>query len=321
VSVSAAVYHHREPRPRLWAVLALLAALSMLLLDAPPPAAGADEPTEIVRKIGRVTIRVDTSQAFPGGVLVVRLQSRSRLGTAFALLDGRRAPFSLHRGVPRALVPVPLLATPGPATLGIEIGTRFGRRQRIPLDLAIAERSYPTRIVALSDEQRALLALPTVTRDGRQFLALVRTESKSELGSLYPPLTGSAGTGFGEIRNHPGAPAVEGLLDAIAGEHHRGLDYTIPPGAAVRSPAAATVLFAGPLALTGETLILDHGQGVVSALLHLARLDVRGGDQVPARAVVGLSGQSGIAPEPMLQWRVYLHGVAVDPAVMQQVLG
>jgi murein DD-endopeptidase MepM/ murein hydrolase activator NlpD len=49
-------------------------------------------------------------------------------------------------------------------------------------------------------------------------------------------------------------------------------------------------------------------------------VDVRTGDPVPAAAVVGLSGDTGIAPEPMLQWRVYLHGVAVDPTVLGPLL-
>jgi hypothetical protein len=41
---------------------------------------------------------------------------------------------------------------------------------------------------------------------------------------------------------------------------------------------------------------------------------------VAAAAIVGLSGDTGLAPEPMLQWRVYLHGVAVDPTVLGPLL-
>ena len=41
---------------------------------------------------------------------------------------------------------------------------------------------------------------------------------------------------------------------------------------------------------------------------------------MPAGAFVGLSGDTGLAPEPMLQWRVYLHGVAVDPTVLGPLL-
>jgi murein DD-endopeptidase MepM/ murein hydrolase activator NlpD len=66
--------------------------------------------------------------------------------------------------------------------------------------------------------------------------------------------------------------------------------------------------------------VIDHGQGVVSVLLHLARIDVRPGDALTAAAVVGSSGDTGLAPEPMLQWRVYLHGVAVDPNALAALL-
>jgi murein DD-endopeptidase MepM/ murein hydrolase activator NlpD len=80
------------------------------------------------------------------------------------------------------------------------------------------------------------------------------------------------------------------------------------------------VLLAGPLALTGGTVVIDHGQGVVSVLHHLSRIDVRLGDTVTAGAPVGLAGDTGLALEPMLQWRLYLHGVAVDPSALAALL-
>jgi murein DD-endopeptidase MepM/ murein hydrolase activator NlpD len=67
--------------------------------------------------------------------------------------------------------------------------------------------------------------------------------------------------------------------------------------------------------------VIDHGQGVLSVLQHLSRVDARAGDVVEPGGIVGLSGQTGLAPEPMLQWRVYLHGVAVDPTVLGALLG
>jgi murein DD-endopeptidase MepM/ murein hydrolase activator NlpD len=114
---------------------------------------------------------------------------------------------------------------------------------------------------------------------------------------------------------------VESRFDALQGERHRGIDYPIASETPVRAPAAGNVLFAGPLTLAGGTVVIDHGQGVVSVLHHLSSVAVREGDSVAAAAVVGLSGQSGLAPEPLLQWRVYLHGVAVDPLVLGPLLG
>ncbi len=77
---------------------------------------------------------------------------------------------------------------------------------------------------------------------------------------------------------------------------------------------------AEPLLLTGLTLVLDHGQGLVSLLCHLDRLDVRVGDRVEPGAPVGLSGATGLAPFPHLHWATYLHGIAVDPEAAQSVL-
>lgn len=275
---------------------------------------------EIVKRVGVVTFRVDPSQAFPGGVVAVRLASRGRLGAAYAILDGRRVPFHLAAGVPRALAPVSLTAVPGPSTLGVELVVRRGR-QRVPIPVTIAPRTYPPRTVVIPEEKRALLRGPSVTRDGRQLLALLRTVSTGDPGRLAPPITIVPGLGFGSEQAWIGGSPVESMTDAIHGEQHRGADYEVPVGTVVMAPGAGTVLFAGPLALSGETLVIDHGQGVVSALFHLSRIAVRTGDRVDPRAPVGLSGDSGITPTPMLHWRTYVHGVAVDPSALQAVLG
>ena len=289
-----------------------------LTLLASLAAAGA-RAQQVVRRVGRITIRVDVSLAFPGGVVVVRLHSKGRLGTAWALLDGRRAPFHLERGVPRALVPVAAGAEPGPATIGIGIAARDGQ-QRIAIPITLTSREYRSRYVYLSEPQRALASRDEALRDGRRLLALLRTDSRMPApGVLIPPVA-SVGSGFGEPRSYTGLAEVESRFDGLSGERHRGIDYPVSSETPVRAPAAGSVLFAGQLTLAGGTVVIDHGQGVVSVLHHLSSVAVREGEAVAAAAVVGLSGQSGLAPEPMLQWRVYLHGIAVDPLVLGPLL-
>ena len=299
-------------------VLRFCPAIAALVLVT---GAGATETAaeEIVRRVGSVSFRVDVSQAFPGGVVVVRLASRGRLGAAWALLDGRRAAFYSDRGGPRALVPVAASSEAGPATLGVEIAARGGE-QRVSIPITIASRDYRPRYVFLSEDERARLRRPEAAHDGRRLLAVLRTESPKPAPGLLLPPVGATGSGFGELRTYTGATDVEGRIDALQGERHRGLDYAVPVGTPVRAPSAGTVLFAGPLALSGETVVIDHGQGVLSVLQHLSRVDARTGDPVPTAAIVGLSGDTGLAPEPMLQWRVYLHGVAVDPTVLGPLL-
>jgi murein DD-endopeptidase MepM/ murein hydrolase activator NlpD len=294
--------------PRILAVL----ALSSCFLS---PAAAQD----VVRRVGNVTLVADQSQAFPGGVVVVRLNSKYAVGAAYAILDGHRAPFYVAGGL-RAIVPIPLTAVAGPDTLGVEIMARRGR-QRIALPVTISPRLYPPRTVVIPEAKRPLLKESTVVRDGRQLLALLRTENPEVPGALRPPVTVAPGLGFGGVQTWEGGSPVEMMLDSTFGEGHRGRDYEVPLGTAVMAPADGTVLYAGPFALAGQTVVIDHGQGVVSALFHMQRIDVHLGDRVRGRDVIGESGDSGIAPGPQVHWRTYVHGVAVDPDVLGLVLG
>jgi hypothetical protein len=274
---------------------------------------------DVVRRVGNVTFRVDVAHAFPGGVVVVKLQSRGRLGAAWALLDGRRAPFYSERGGPRALVPVASATEPGPATLGVVVSARGGE-QRIAIPVTIAAREYQPRYVFVADSLRALTAGDETLRDARRLLGHLRTESTSPAPAPFVPPVAGVGAGFGEPRTYTGIADVENRIDALWGERHRGLDYSVSAGTPVRAPGAGTVLFAGSLRLAGGTVVIDHGQGVVSVLHHLASTSVREGEALAAGAVVGASGQTGFTPEPTLQWRVYLHAVAVDPLVLGAVL-
>jgi Peptidase family M23 len=292
----------------------LLLTLALSLLASPAA------PQEVSRFIGSVRFSVDTRQGFPGGFLIARLQSRGPLGAAFAILDGRRAPFyPTPRGL-RALLPVPLSSVAGPTIVGFELASRRGR-QRIPLDVSLTARTYPPRSVMIPASKRGLLVQANVTRDGRELLSIVRTESPTPAPSpLKPPVTVAPGVGFGGVQTWLGGSPVESLMDATYGDERRGLDYEVPLGTVVMAPAGGTVLFAGPMVLGGQTVVIDHGQGVVSMLGHLLRIDVRAGDAVESRAIVGLSGDSGLAITPEVQWRAYIHGIAVDPKLLDQSL-
>ena len=290
----------------------VLALFAIVALAAPAFA------EEVTRRVGRLTVAIDESQSYPGGLVTVRLRSAPRYGVVNAILEGRRCPFlSSHRGV-RALVPVPVDATSGPTTLGIEV--RAGNsRQRFALPITVAERSYPARSVLLPEVKKAMLTSPSGVRDGRLVQLYLRTVSKKQewSGPFHAPVPAPAEPSFGCPQTYDAPAPVEAKTDSIWGEYHRGLDYLVPAGTPVSSPAAGTVLFAGPLLLTGETVVLDHGQGVVSVFYHLASTPVREGDWVEAGAPLGLTGETGIAAVPHLHWGVYVHGVAVDPHITE----
>lgn len=292
----------------------LAAAAAAFALLAPAVAAAE------THRFRGLTVEVDAASAFPGGIVAVRLVSRRPIrGTVYGILDGRRCPAFPAPGGLRALVPIPVTHRTGQVTLGVEIRSARGR-QRFAIPVAVAARAYPPRDAVLSDDKRALAGAADSVRDGRRLQLLLRTVSdRQEWRAFRPPVDVAVAAGFGAPGPYAGLPGLEAKADAIHGEYHRGLDYEVAPGTAVRAPAAGAVLFAGDLALTGRTVVIDHGQGLLSVLAHLGDTAVREGERIEAEQAVGASGSSGIAAVPHVHWAVYLHGVAIDPRVTEKL--
>jgi murein DD-endopeptidase MepM/ murein hydrolase activator NlpD len=240
------------------------------------------------------------------------------IGPASFAIEGRRAAVYSGASGLRALVPVPLTALPGPSILGLEIRGRRGRR-RIPIEVTIGARPSLARTHLIPEAKRALLEAPERVRDSRLVLEALRTESKDARarGRLRPPVANEVDFGFGGREIYEGASFVPLLMDGLYGDFHRGLDYAVPIGTPVRAPAAAVVLLAQALTMTGQTVVLDHGRGLVSAFFHLSRIDVKPGDAIDVSHIVGGAGDSGLATTPHLHWGMYLHGVAIDPRALE----
>ena len=82
---------------------------------------------------------------------------------------------------------------------------------------------------------------------------------------------------------------------------------------AVEAANSGTVAFAGDLGIYGNTVMLDHGIGLFTLYSHLSSIDVRQGEAVERRQVLGKTGETGLAAGDHLHYGVYLHGVAVLP--------
>jgi murein DD-endopeptidase MepM/ murein hydrolase activator NlpD len=107
------------------------------------------------------------------------------------------------------------------------------------------------------------------------------------------------------------------ILNGKPRRPHFGLDVAAPVGTPVVSPADAVVALAHrDMYYTGGTLILDHGHGLTSAMLHMDTLKVVTGDFVRKGQPIGTIGKTGRATGPHLDWRVNLFKARLDPAFL-----
>ncbi|WP_371130432.1 M23 family metallopeptidase [Phenylobacterium sp.] len=98
---------------------------------------------------------------------------------------------------------------------------------------------------------------------------------------------------------------------------HYGLDMAAPRGTAVYAPAGGIVTLAeNDLLYEGGLITIDHGQGLVSAYLHLSRINVLRGQVVRQGELIGAVGATGRATGPHLCWRMTWRGRHMNPMLM-----
>jgi len=95
--------------------------------------------------------------------------------------------------------------------------------------------------------------------------------------------------------------------------YHLGYDLSVTKRYPVEAANSGRVAFADDLGIYGNTIILDHGLGLFTLYSHLSAIDVKDGESIKQKQVLGRTGETGLAGGDHLHYGVYLHGVAVLP--------
>ncbi|MEB3766154.1 peptidoglycan DD-metalloendopeptidase family protein [Acinetobacter sp. MD2] len=94
---------------------------------------------------------------------------------------------------------------------------------------------------------------------------------------------------------------------------HSGLDIPAPIGQKVIAPADGIVVGTGNYFFNGNTILVDHGQGMISMFCHLSKVEVRVGQRIHQGEEIGLVGKTGRVTGPHLHWGMSLNNARVDP--------
>lgn len=270
--------------------------LSLLLLAVPTlaVAAAADAPGA----------GLPLAASVPGGVAVVCV-GRASEPEPRVVFGGERVLVTRVGDSWRALVGLPLGLKPGPHDLEIDDGDG-GRSLRFE----VRAHKYGEQHVRMRDRRmveppKAVLA--RIAREHEILLKAFSTWSEPAAGKLQLdlPASGRISGGFGVARffnDQPRAP-------------HSGLDIAAPGGSPVAAPADGTVIDTGEYYFNGRTVILDHGEGLITMYNHLDRIAVAKGQRVARGDVLGTVGRTGRVTGPHLHWTVSLNNARVDPAL------
>jgi murein DD-endopeptidase MepM/ murein hydrolase activator NlpD len=122
-------------------------------------------------------------------------------------------------------------------------------------------------------------------------------------GPFLRPVSGSIVSGFG-YRRHP-------ILGGV--RFHYGVDIAAPFGTTIRAAADGVVVFAGWRRAYGNTVIIDHGNGLATLYAHCSELLVSEGAVVRQGQPIARVGSTGLATGPHLHFEVRRYGEPVNP--------
>jgi murein DD-endopeptidase MepM/ murein hydrolase activator NlpD len=250
------------------------------------------------------------------------LPPESRVPGGLALLDlgaGATTPGAVYFGPYRApvvrdgerwtaIVGIPLATTPGlhkavlvtPATddedreIAFEVMPKTYAEQRLTVE--------PRKVDPLPED------LARIEAEGARTERALATWSDDLVPTWHwaAPVAGPRSSSFGLRR----------VFNGQARNPHSGMDIAAPTGTPIVSPAAGRVLDTGDFFFNGQTVYVDHGQGVVTLYCHLSRIFLQPGDLVSAGQALGLVGATGRVTGPHLHFSVAVNRAMVDPALL-----
>lgn len=244
--------------------------------------------------------------AVPGGVVHVPLNATSApqvtyRGHSVMVVNSKGTEYE-DRYHWVAIVGIPLSAKPTQQTLLVD-----GKKQFF----SINDKHYKEQRLTIKNKRKVNptpLDMDRIGREKKEILGALASWStnRDPITQLIKPANGPYSSPFGLKRFFNDQPR----------NPHSGLDIAAPKGSPIIAPAAGKVVAVGDYFFNGNTVILDHGNGLTTLYCHMDRTDVVLNQEVTLGETIGTIGNTGRVTGPHLHWGVSLNNARIDPLIL-----
>lgn len=254
---------------------------------------------------GRVdaAINLPNNAAYPGGIVLIPLS-----------IKGNTPPhiyYKKHRVLVLnndnkwiAIVGIPLSAKTGKDNIEIKRSNGENFKQ----SFLIHYKKYPLRHITIKDKSK-VTPNPELARKINQQYQQIKSflnqwnEEKRVPTSFILPVKGRFSSGFG----------IRRIYNNTKHGRHSGLDIAAQKGTAIHAAAAGRVIATKDYVITGNTVFVDHGQGLITYYCHMNSIRVKPGEIVKQGEILGTVGATGRVTGPHLHWAVSLNNARINP--------
>lgn len=241
----------------------------------------------------------------PGGIAILPVGTASAPSPA-VYFHGNRVLVAQQDATWQAIVGLPLDLTPGDQS----ISTTDSDGALHEIHFTVEPKEYSAQYLTLGNKRQVNPTARDMRRIRKDQAAIndaftTWSPRVSPDLSLDLPVNGRRSSSFGLRRFFNKQPR----------QPHSGMDIAAPEGTPIHAPADATVLRTGDYFFNGNSIFLDHGQGLISMYNHLHKIGVQPGQTVKRGDVIGEVGRTGRVTGAHLHWSISLNNSRVDPAL------
>lgn len=263
-----------------------------------------------------VEIKTSTSTVANAQTFLVTLHSESsKVKALYVAYQNHRYPFvdNFLSGESYAFIPTSYHSR-AQKTTAVAVYKDHGKKRYQSLPITIIEGKYKVEKLSV-DPRRANISTKDRKRIKKESNEAKKLYSNFSIDRYWSepfikPLDSKITSRFGNRR----------IFNGMLKSYHSGTDFRAASGVPIVAINDGMVVAVKSRFFAGNTVVVDHGEGVFTSYSHLSKFSVNSGDIVFQGDVVGLAGFTGRVTGSHLHFGVNVHGVKVDPMNFLEVV-